>query len=255
MNTKILSFATLFTATIATSVLAENFTHSKQLLATKQCQNCDLTNIGLVTANLSGAKINGSNLTGANLSRANLSGADLRGVNFSGANLYGANLSGADLRGANFTGTDLREAYLANANFTGVNLSNAYLQGAVGIPSNASTPEQIYRLALAEAKEQDHKTAIDYFNQAINIKSDFALAYLGRSVSRYRLGDENGAILDAQKAAELFSTQEDVNGYELSLNFIKAVQAPKGETKLQPGRGNLVNVLGGIGSLLMKLLF
>lgn len=80
----------------------------KQLLATKQCQNCDLSNKNLTKANLYKANLSGANLSGANLDGADLSGADLSGANLLGANLNGANLLGTNLAGATMPdGTNL----------------------------------------------------------------------------------------------------------------------------------------------------
>lgn len=67
----------------------KTLTTIQQLLATKQCQDC-------------------------NLQRANLSNVDLKGANLSGANLSGANLSGANLTGANIKGAILRGANIKN---------------------------------------------------------------------------------------------------------------------------------------------
>ncbi|HEY9729834.1 MAG TPA: pentapeptide repeat-containing protein, partial [Chroococcales cyanobacterium] len=55
----------------------------EQLLATKACPNCDLTD---------------AQLTGAILQQADLRGAKLDGAKLDGANLTGANLSNAQLR-------------------------------------------------------------------------------------------------------------------------------------------------------------
>lgn len=62
----------------------------RQVLETKQCQECDL----------SGANLSSSNLIGANLSGADLSNADLSNTNLFGANLNNANMSNAKLSGA-----------------------------------------------------------------------------------------------------------------------------------------------------------
>lgn len=81
-------------------ICVNNEDNIKQLLATKQCQNCDLSG-----ANLSGANLPNANLTGANLTGANLTGANLTGANLSNANLTGANVTDANLSNANLTGT------------------------------------------------------------------------------------------------------------------------------------------------------
>lgn len=64
----------------------------QQLLETKQCPECNLSN-----ANLKGLDLRGFNLAGANLEGANLSGTKLANANLKNANLNKANLTGADL--------------------------------------------------------------------------------------------------------------------------------------------------------------
>nr|WP_322111842.1 pentapeptide repeat-containing protein [Aerosakkonema funiforme] len=81
-------------------ICVNNEDNIKKLLATKQCQNCDLSGVNLSGANLPNANLSGANLSGANLSGANLSGADLSGANLSDANVTDANLSDANLTGA-----------------------------------------------------------------------------------------------------------------------------------------------------------
>ncbi|MBD0363395.1 MAG: pentapeptide repeat-containing protein, partial [Coleofasciculus sp. C3-bin4] len=92
----------LITQGFATAADAANPEHLKQLLDTKACPQCDLTDAQLMDANLQeanliGAKLDGAQLKGANLTRANLQGAELRGVQLSAANLKGANLGEANL--------------------------------------------------------------------------------------------------------------------------------------------------------------
>lgn len=63
-----------------------------RVIATKQCEKCDL----------SGADLSGANLQGANLQNANLQGAKLLNANLKSADFTGATLTGA-------TWTDGRE--------------------------------------------------------------------------------------------------------------------------------------------------
>src|SRR5919202_914414 len=62
----------------------------RQLLATNQCQGCNLSDATLGSVNLQGA-----HLEDANLARAYLESARLEGANLEGANLEGANLARA----------------------------------------------------------------------------------------------------------------------------------------------------------------
>ncbi|MBN3950499.1 MAG: pentapeptide repeat-containing protein [Nostoc sp. NMS7] len=254
MKNQIFSAATFLTTIIlTTSVQAANSEQIKQLLATKQCQNCDLTNAGLVMADLSGANLSGANLTGANLSRANLSGADLRGANLSGASLFGVNLSQAKFGGANLTGADLRNTYLANAELTGANLNGANFQGAVGIPLQIASPEEFYAWGVAEGQKGNEQQAISYFNQAIAIKPEYAGAYLARGIARYQILDRPGAFQDAQVAEKLFTSQSNSLGTQTAQAFIKELQAPVND-KVSTGSPSFVDFLGSLGSVLLQFL-
>ncbi len=92
----------LFTAGLSIAVVftaAKYLTFSnqqnqvKELLQTKQCQECNFSN----------ANLKGLDLQGANLEGANLSGAKLANANLKNANLNRANLTGADLGCAGIT--------------------------------------------------------------------------------------------------------------------------------------------------------
>lgn len=257
MNRKFAIFSTailLTTASMSNPARAENLQDVQLLLSRKECEGCDLTDAGLFLANLGGAKLSGADLSRANLSRANLAGADLSGANLSGTSLNGANLSGANLSGANLTGTDLRDAFLVNAQLFGVSLTNTYVQGAIGIPQYAGTPEDFYAWGVVEARRGNYQGAIEKFNQVVNTKPDFAAAFLARGVSRYKLGDEDGAITDAEMASTLFNEQGNTRGYQAAQNLIEGIkiaQMPPEEVK---GGSSLGNVLVSVGSLLFKLL-
>lgn len=254
MKSQILALATFLTTINLTAIAqAANFEQVRQLLTTKQCQNCDLTGAGLVMADLSGANLSGANLTGANLSRANLSGADLRGANLSGAGLFGVNLSEAKLSGANLAGADLRNTYLVNAEFNSVYLNGANLQGAIGIPLQIAQPEEFYAWGIAAAEKGNHQQAINYFNQAIAAKPGYAGAYFARGVARYQLFDRQHALQDAQIAEKLFTAQKNDPGIQISQAFIKELQTPHTE-KVKPSKPSFFNFLGSLGSFLLQFL-
>ena len=254
MSLRTLTTATFLTVLLPTVAFAENLTHLNQLLSTQTCQNCNLVNAGLVTANLAGAQLQGANLTNANLSRADLTGADLSGANLTGASLHGAILTRANLTGTNLTRTDLRNAYLNNATLENTSLETAYIQGAIGVPTTAGTAEQFYRIAVAEAQEGNYQTAVEYCNRAISADAEYAPAYLGRGVARYRLGDDLGATQDAQFAAELFTKQENPAGVKASQQFLRAMEIAR-QPRENNGGGGLNRALTSIGSLLMRFLF
>jgi len=86
------------------TAIAANADQVQQLLSTKKCSLCDLSD-----AQLGGKPLAGADLSGANLSNAVLYGTDLRGANLAGAVLNGANLKAANLTGAAgaaFAGTE-----------------------------------------------------------------------------------------------------------------------------------------------------
>ncbi|ACK72188.1 pentapeptide repeat protein [Gloeothece citriformis PCC 7424] len=239
---------------VISPVKSENLNDLRQFLATKQCQECDLSGAGLVLANLAGADLRGANLAGANLSQANLSGANLAGANLSGASFNGANLSGANLRGAIVNGTDFRNVYFINADLTGVMLNNAYLQGAVGIPDYAGNPEMFYGWGLVENKQGNYKSAIEYYNRAIYLNPKYAEAYLARSMASYRLGNTTGATQDAQAASQLFEEQQNPAGYQAAENFLQGMQAMAERQSKPPSgsTGGIERVIQSVGSILLQ---
>lgn len=250
-------FALLGVVMPVVSVWAEDPAHTQQLLATKQCPNCNLTRAGLVLANLSGANLQGANLTGANLSRSDLSGADLRGANLTGASLHGANLMGANLTGVILAGADLREAYLGNAIFTDTKVTDAQLIGAIGLPSSIGSAEDFYRLGAQEAKAGNYVNAIDYYNQALRLDPDLAAAYFARSMSRADLGDLVGAMADAQSAKSVYAKLNSPAGEQISDQLILTLEArlnPEREYEASGG-GGLVGLIQGVAPMLLRLLF
>ncbi|MDY6806130.1 MAG: serine/threonine-protein kinase [Cyanobacteriota bacterium] len=129
-----------------TTPTEEEQTLAWKLLATKECQQCNLRQVELPGGNLSKANLRGANLMGANLKGAifkkamlqgtildyaKLQGARLNAAKLQGASLVGANLQGANLVKANLRGADLRNANLQGAKLDGANLEGASLEGAV----------------------------------------------------------------------------------------------------------------------------
>ncbi|WP_071879876.1 tetratricopeptide repeat protein [Microcystis aeruginosa] len=62
------------------------------------------------------------------------------------------------------------------------------------------------------------------YNQAINIKPDYAYAYNNRGSAKYELGDKQGAIADYNQAAQLYSQQGNMEGYRKALDRIKNLE-------------------------------
>ena len=101
----------------------------RQLLATNQCQGCNLSDATLGSVNLQGAHLEDANLARAYLESARLEGANLEGANLEGANLARAYLISANLGSANLEGAYLVRAKLLNANLEGANLEGVNLEG------------------------------------------------------------------------------------------------------------------------------
>lgn len=251
---------------------AENLQHLNQLLATKQCQGCDLTRTGLVQSDLSRINVAGSDLSDANLSRANLrganlqktnlsrasffgadlTGADLRGANLSQADLGGANLTGANLTGAIFAQTDLRQAILTGANFDGVDFRNAYVRGAVDIPLHALKAEEFYLWGMEEGRRKNPRGAIENFNRSVTLDPNFAPAFMGRAVAKKELRDLAGAIEDAKQAERLFQAQSNLEGAKLAQELVTVIQNPPQENK--PQNHPLSGIFTSLGSILLPFL-
>jgi tetratricopeptide (TPR) repeat protein len=233
---------------------AEDLEHLQMLLSTRRCPQCELSNAGLVQANLTGAQLQGANLVGANLSRANLSGANLTGANLAGASLHGANLQSANLTGANLTGVDLRGAYLNGVVLTGASLENAYVQGAIGIPSSAASHERFYSWGITEAQQGNYRMAIEHFNQSLALDSSYAPAYLARAVAHYRLGKDALADQDAKIASDLFQEQDDQSGYQAAQQFIKGIEIARQPRDSNSGGGQFDKIIQTVGSLLLQFI-
>lgn len=241
MKLRFLPTFTFLALSLAAPVSAENIQHTQQLISTKVCPRCDLSNAGLVYANLAGADLTSANLSGANMSRINLSNANLKGADLSGAVLFNANLTNADLRGANLQGADLRGAVLTGAVWEEANVEGANLLGAVGLPPEIATPENLYVLGLTEAQRGNFRGAINNYDQALTQKPDFANAVLARGVARFHLGDRPGALADAEKAQALYTAQGNARGQDVSNQFVAGIQALQ-EAEARPPR------YGGDGS-------
>lgn len=255
-------FAIALLLSAALPAAAENLEVVQQLITTRQCLRCDLSNAGLVYAELTGADLTQANLVGANLNRANLTNANLNGANLTGAVLFNANLTGADLRNADLRGADLREARLTGAKMEGALLDGANLLGATGIPTQLLSAEQLYMWGLTETQRGNLQGAIDYFNQSLDYKPDFAHAYLGRGIVRYRLLDEAGALEDAARAGQLYQIQNNAQGQQLAQQFtdgVKLAQQRARESEERTRRGvsgsNFLGFLGSLTGLLLRFLF
>ncbi len=253
-TTRAIAFS-LLTFTIILPVKAENIEQLSQLLATKKCQFCDLSRAGLVFANLEGANLAGANLSGANLSQAKLAGANFSGANLSGTSFNGADLTGANLNGAIANGTDFRGAYLTNVSLIGTSMDLAYVQGAIGMPQNAGSPEMFYGWGLLEAQKGNYKAALTNYDKALAIDPNFASGYLGRGLAFLRLGNESAAKESVEYAAKLFEEEKNIEGTAAAQNFLTKLEAVQTARKENGGSDpQLDGVIRGVASLALQFL-
>ncbi len=110
--------------------VAQTTSSTSQLLQSKSCKGCDLSNANLSGVDLSGANLNGANLSNADLSNTNLTGTDLTGANLYLVKLGNSTLTNAKLSNSNLTGAKAEQANLSNANLSDATLSYAALNGA-----------------------------------------------------------------------------------------------------------------------------
>jgi uncharacterized protein YjbI with pentapeptide repeats len=242
----------LTTLSMALPAQADNAEQVQTLLSTRQCARCELSNAGLVYADLRGANLQQANLSRANLSRANLQGADLRGAILTGASLAGANLTGANLDGANLAATDLRYATATNASFQGTSLDHAVLQGAIGLPTDVGTPEEFYRWAVMDSEQKNYTSAVTNFSHALERQPDFAPAYLGRGMARLQTNDRAGAIADLKQADKLFTAKGDIKTAQSIQQSVKTLETPPAQPKSGNGFGS--NLLSAFATLLQLFL-
>lgn len=191
---------------------AEDLQQTQQLLTTRECQACDLSNASMVYGNLARVNLRNADLSYVNFSQVDLRGADLSNADLSGAVLFSANLQGANLQGANLQGADLRQAYLVGADLEGANLDNAFLQGAVGLTDAVMSLQMLYDMGLDEAERGNFEAASSYYTRILEIRPDTPAVFLARSLARYQVADVLGAIADANQAEQIFIDQGNEEG-------------------------------------------
>ena len=242
----------------ASAARAENLEHTQQLLSTRECELCDLSDVSMVYTDLSRVNLRRADLTYSNLSRVNLSNADLSGADLSGAVLFNANLAGADLSGANLAGADLRQTYLVGANMDGANFdSNTLLRGAIGIPNTMASPQLLFNMGMDEAERGNFSQAYDYYTRVLEIVPNTPEVYLARSLTRYQVADVTGAIADANRAEQLFNQNANPEGElmasQLSQRIIEQQEAiAEGPSA---GKPNFLNLLESVVPFLFQFAF
>ena len=215
-----------------------------QLLDSRQCRACQLSDVDLTHADLRDADLQRARLQRANLSQALLDGADLSGSDLSFTSFQGASLRGTDLRNSRLIGTDLRRADLTGALLDQNALDQSHWNGARGVKQGARSHAGLHNAGVDAAQSGRWPVAEQLFSAAIATNPDEPLSWVARGLSRGEQGKDELASRDLSHAGQLFADQGDM---------VKADQLKKAsqfvfDTEKQTGssRGN------GIGSVLLS---
>ncbi|NJN24402.1 MAG: hypothetical protein HC810_08490 [Acaryochloridaceae cyanobacterium RL_2_7] len=92
------------------------------------------------------------------------------------------------------------------------------------------TINKIYAQGVQLAAQRKYELADKRFSQAINLKSEFVEAYMGRCQVRYVLGDDRGVLDDSTSIIQLRSQVPQAHYYQgrakHRLNYVEhAIQA------------------------------
>jgi len=198
----------LFTLVLTTPLMAKAG-DLVELLQTRKCPDCQLTDVDLVHSDLRNADLQGAQLQRANLGHARLDGADLKKSNLQFTNLRGASLRGADLRGSTLYGTDLRRADLSGARLDDGALEQAYWQGAHGIKDSVRSHAALHNAGVTAAENGEWEQAEALFGAAIAANPEEPLSWVARGVCRGELGNTKDASHDLAHAGTLFRLRGD----------------------------------------------
>ena len=181
-----------------------------QLLESRQCRACQLSDVDLTHADLRDADLQRARLQRANLSQARLDGADLNDSDLSFTSFQGASLRGADLRNSLLMGTDLRRADLTGALLDQNALDQSHWDGAKGVKKGARSYAGLHNAGVDAAQEGRWPVAEQLFGAAIQANPDEPLSWVARGLSRGEQGKDNLASSDFAYAGELFAEQGDM---------------------------------------------
>ena len=116
----------------------------------------------------------------------------------------------------------------------------------------------------SEGKQEEYKAAINHYNEAIELKSDFAHAYHNRGYTYAELGDYKNAMKDYSKAIELLPNLTDAyNGrgsiYADKVDFENAIKDYDKAIELNPNfaevyynRGNAYKAKGDLDKAIQE---
>ena len=181
-RTLLLSLSVLIT--MASSSKAADVIVLEQLLRTRQCPRCRLTDADLVHAHLRDADLSNALLQRANLSQVNLDGANLRNADLSFTTVRGASLRGADLRGIRLFGTDLSNANLSGAQLDPKALEQSHWQGTYGISRGLRSHASLHNACVEAAQANRWAEAERLFSEAITAQPTEPLSWVARGIMR-----------------------------------------------------------------------
>jgi uncharacterized protein YjbI with pentapeptide repeats len=184
----------------------------RQLLETKSCEGCDLSNADLHGQNLYEADLTGANLRDANLSDATLTNAVLNGARLAGANLERANLVNAKLNAiADKDGTS-QGVGLERTRLKGANLTSAEMKGAKFTATELREAKFFYVDLEGAVFEPASLPDIESMSDATNLKlmiyeqSPTALIQLRRTLKKAGLRNQEREITFALMHKERLDT-------------------------------------------------
>ena len=180
-----------------------------QLLESRRCRDCQLSDVDLTHADLRDADLKEAQLQRANLNQARLDGADLSGSDLSFTSLQGASLRGADLRNSRLMGTDLRRTDLTGALLDQNALDQSHWNGARGFKKGALSHAGLHNAGVDAALDGRWPVAEQLFNAAIEANPDEPLSWVARGLSRGEQGKDELASRDLSHAGQLFANQGD----------------------------------------------
>tara|TARA_B100000674_G_C37873366_1_gene930691 strand:+ start:625 stop:1410 length:786 start_codon:yes stop_codon:yes gene_type:complete len=181
-----------------------------QLLDSRQCRACQLSDVDLTHVDLRDADLQGAHLQRANLSQARLDGADLSGSDLSFTSFQGASLRGADLRNSRLMGTDLRRTDLTGALLDQNALDQSHWIGARGVSQGARSHAGLHNAGVDAAQEERWPMAEQLFSAAIAANPEEPLSWVARGLSRGEQGKDDLASRDLAHAGQLFADQGDI---------------------------------------------
>ena len=191
------------------AVIASEESRLIQLLATKECRQCELASSDLVHSDLTRVDLHGAILINANLNNSNLDYADLSQSDLTSASLNGASLIGANLKGAILNSTDLRNANLTDASYDKGALSNTLWSNAIGIKHELLTYRELHNAGSEYIAINNFPKAEYFFNLAINKNPTLSDSYLALAFTNLKLGKITQAIVSLNRAKNNYDLRQD----------------------------------------------